>query len=686
MFSDELLTKAENENIEAMLDIANSYNKGANTIIDGEKAFYWYNKAFELEPNNVKAINGLADCYRTEKSGRKNMTRCIGLYQKSASMNNVYGLCMIAHSYFNGVVNEKDIDKAIEYYEKAARLNSLEAIDSVYDAYCEKYGESTANIKYTEFLRLLANEKVPLAMVRLFDTYTENEIAPRDENTALYYLNQAIEMNCPRAITTLACAYSSGEINLLGQDEQKSKELTEKAARLNDEWALNILAHGYNYGTDGYPQDVIRAKEYYERCIEVGELYYSSALCELGLELCDSQNSFFDSKRGVNLLSEASEFGDDAATNYLGYLYEIGLYVKPDTNKAIKYYKTAIENDYSPSQYRLGRLLIDGLFGAPKDEKTAIDLFERAVQQGNLNAMEDLGICAYQGKGMPVDMERARMLFEKCAKEGLLQSQYDFALMNYQGKGGPQNYKAAEYWYKKVIESENEVLTPDAKWNLALLYSNDTKEYEKAFPLWVEFAKNGNMDAQYNLALFYANGWAVPQDDNIALYWMGEAAKQGHPEAINAMNEASKQGYVPNNNYVSNDNYIPDPQEQQEKVVPADISIFKKITIFSTLFFIIGFLIVMIISQELLISLLSGYLISVLPLSIMRLKGLKMSGGQAVMTAAAGYFAHSNSENGCAFALAFMLGRWLMNYLISVITSPYWYIKSIVVLIKAFSK
>ena len=59
------------------------------------------------------------------------------------------------------------------------------------------------------------------------------------------------------------------------------------------------------------------------------------------------------------------------------------------------------------------------------------------------------------------------MLFENCAKQGLPQSLYDFALMNYHGEGGPQNYKAAEYWYNKVIESENDVLTPDAKWNLA---------------------------------------------------------------------------------------------------------------------------------------------------------------------------------------------------------------------------
>ena len=672
MFSTNSLSKAESGDLEAVLDIANSYYMGANTVIDGERAFYWYSKAFEIAPNNTKAINGLADCYRKGMYVQDD-SKSIELYKKSASLNDAYATCMLAASYWDGVVNQKDIDKAIEYLEKSARLESLQAIDYLYDAYCEKYGEATANIKYIEFLRMLAAEQNPFAMVRLFDAYTEEELAPRDENTAMYYLNQAVAMNCPQAIIKLAVVYLDGNIASIEKDEQRAKELTYKAAQMNDEFALYVLAHGYNYGSYGYPQDVNKAKEYYERCIELGEMFYSDALSELGLELVDSKNSFFDSERGINLLSKASELGDDSATNYLGYMYEMGLYVTADTNKAIEYYKLAAENDYPKSQYHLGRLLIDGLFGAPKDEKMAISLLERAAQQGNLNAMEDLGICAYEGKGMPVDKNRARMLFENCAREGLPQSQYDFALMNCQGEGGPTNYKAAEYWYKKVIESDIDALVKDAKWDLALMYSNDTQEYEKAFPLWTEFAKNGNADAQYNLGLFYAKGWAVPQDDNIAKYWIGEAAKQGNHAAMEAMNMINN----------LDDGIEPIPVEPP-KDIPADISVFKKITIFSILFFVIGFLSVIIISQEFLISLLAAYLISVLPLSIMRLKGLKMSGGQAVMTAAAGYLA--NRENGCAFALAFMIGRWLINYLISVIISPYWYIKSIIILIKTYSK
>lgn len=676
MFSEDKLIKAQNGDLNAMLDIANSYFKGANTIIDRDKAFYWYQKALEIDSQNLKAMNGLADCYRENKDYQ----HCVELYEKSAEKNDPFGITMLGHSYLCGIVYQTDFDKAIEYYEKASKLNSLEAIDSLYDAYCENYDKNIANIKYIEFLRNLAAENNALAMVRLFDTYTEEEIVPKDENTAMYYLNQAVSLNCPRAITTISAAYARGNIESLGKDIQKANELTEKAAELNDEWALYILAHAYAYGTtEGYEKDAVKAKEYHERCIEIGELFYSASLCELGLELCDSRNEFYDLKRGINLLNEAAKHDEATSANYLGHIYEDGFLVPQDIDKAIEYYKIAVEQDHPKAQYNLGRLLIEGLFGAPKDEKLAIDLLERAAQQGNLNAMENLGICAYEGKGMPVDMKRARMLFEKCAREGLPQSQYDFALMNLNGNGGQVNYKAAEYWYTKVLDSGIDVLVRNAKWNLALMYSNNTKEYTKAFPLWTLFAKEGNAEAQYNLGLFYAKGWAVPQDNNIAKYWIGEAAKQGLPAAIDLMNELYNGDFPP----APGPSPIPE-DDSSKKEIPADIGVYKKITIFSTIFFVIGFILAIVISKDFLIALLSAYLISVLPLSIMRLKGLKMSGGPAVMTATAG--AMLNKENGCSFAIAFMLGRWLMNYLISVITSPYWYIKSLVMLIKTFSK
>lgn len=46
---------------------------------------------------------------------------------------------------------------------------------------------------------------------------------------------------------------------------------------------------------------------------------------------------------------------------------------------------------------------------------------------------------------------------------------------------------------------------------------------------WFEIAaSNGNVVAQYNLAVFYHKGIGVTKDDKQALYWMELSAKNGY--------------------------------------------------------------------------------------------------------------------------------------------------------------
>src|SRR5262249_7011224 len=52
--------------------------------------------------------------------------------------------------------------------------------------------------------------------------------------------------------------------------------------------------------------------------------------------------------------------------------------------------------------------------------------------------------------------------------------------------------------------------------------------------LYLAKARDGDRDAQYNLALAYANGTkGMPQDDRNAVLWYRKSAEQGHPGAQN---------------------------------------------------------------------------------------------------------------------------------------------------------
>ena len=51
------------------------------------------------------------------------------------------------------------------------------------------------------------------------------------------------------------------------------------------------------------------------------------------------------------------------------------------------------------------------------------------------------------------------------------------------------------------------------------------------FQKTLQAAKQGNVDAQYNLGVMYAIGQGVPQDDAQAVQWYRQAAEQGDAQA-----------------------------------------------------------------------------------------------------------------------------------------------------------
>ena len=92
------------------------------------------------------------------------------------------------------------------------------------------------------------------------------------------------------------------------------------------------------------------------------------------------------------------------------------------------------------------------------------------------------------------------------------------------------------------------------------------KDYKQAFELIQPYAEAGNVVAQYNLAMMFAEGDGTNTDDEKAVYWYIKAARNGHMKAQNNLGlryhdgkgvavdeykslywfiEASKQGHLP---------------------------------------------------------------------------------------------------------------------------------------------
>ena len=70
--------------------------------------------------------------------------------------------------------------------------------------------------------------------------------------------------------------------------------------------------------------------------------------------------------------------------------------------------------------------------------------------------------------------------------------------------------------------------------------------FKKAFSLYEQLAYNGNIDAQYNLGIFFYNGIGVKQNKVLAFIWLSTAASKNHKLAQNKLGFMYEKGDIPN--------------------------------------------------------------------------------------------------------------------------------------------
>lgn len=71
----------------------------------------------------------------------------------------------------------------------------------------------------------------------------------------------------------------------------------------------------------------------------------------------------------------------------------------------------------SMAQYYLGSMYVNGE-GVEKDYSRAVELFQKAAEQGHLKAQTNLGVMYYKGEGVSADLIEARKWFQKAAQQG----------------------------------------------------------------------------------------------------------------------------------------------------------------------------------------------------------------------------------------------------------------------------
>ena len=355
----------------------------------------------------------------------------------------------------------------------------------------------------------------------------------------LHYKGAGVEKNYDKAFEFFKLSANQG--NQKAKEYLENEDLLKTVADIGNEEAQLILANKYyekkDYQTAGY---------WYTR---LAENKNPDAMCQLGNMYESGLGVNVDHNRAFSLYSEAAELGNTSAKANLGAMYYTGVGIGKDYNKAFYWTKEAAEQGNGFSEYLLGLMYVNGE-GTAKDENEGLYWLNRSVEHGFDKAKEkiaDINLEKSAQSGNKEDQyklikkyydagnyEKAIELMKSTAQKGNSKAQYMLALMYFRGdktSGLEQNYTNAFYWLKKLaIEQNND----EAQYLLGVMYLRGMgveKNYTNAVNWFTKSAKQGNDKAQYMLAYRYETGKGVQKDLSKAAYWYKESANQGNDEA-----------------------------------------------------------------------------------------------------------------------------------------------------------
>ena len=232
-------------------------------------------------------------------------------------------------------------------------------------------------------------------------------------------------------------------------------------------------------------------------------------------------------REAIRCYEKGAKLGNAYSAISLGNIYYHGEHVEENPRKAFEFCKQAVElkPDYIQAVENLGWCYRKG-YGTDKDSAKAFELYKRAAQTGDADAMVVVGYMLYAGEGVHEDEQESFTWTKKAAEAGDVMGMKNLAHDYKNGYGTSKNISKAIEWYTKAAEAGN----TDSLVNIGRIYLDGDgvpTNYTKAAAYFKHASEQGNGDAMNELGLMYDKGQGVAEDSKLAFQWYLRAAEAG---------------------------------------------------------------------------------------------------------------------------------------------------------------
>ncbi len=225
-------------------------------------------------------------------------------------------------------------------------------------------------------------------------------------------------------------------------------------------------------------------------------------------------------------------------------MYYNGHGVSKDESEAVKWIRRAADQGDAEAQFELGGMYSIGA-GVPQDYAETARWYGRAAEQGYVDAQFLLWMVHHEGRGVPRDPVEAARWLRMAAEQGHADAQFKLGMLHIEADGVPEDATEAVRWLRRAAQQGHTQTLEMFGDTLDELASLDTMPDDSGdgsgvrrdarFNQLLAAAESGDSEAQYELAVAYAEGRGGVDDDERTkqvLLWATRAANQGHPGAM----------------------------------------------------------------------------------------------------------------------------------------------------------
>ncbi|HVT62951.1 MAG TPA: tetratricopeptide repeat protein, partial [Legionellaceae bacterium] len=458
------------------------------SVTDINKAVAWLTEAGNA--GDAEAQYHLGRLYEGTLGVRADLAAARNWYTKSADQNYVKAQHALAEMYLKESDAEDSYKQAIYWLKKAADngdLLSKEQLKSLASDQQKTYHD----VSDTE---MITPKLVTVSKSDIFNTvYTLENPKSQSLKQLLSWADANVQIQRKPNIY----AY-----HLPAEERDQSKLQTNFNAILKEAVhgsakAQFKVAQMYEQGY-GVTQDKKIAAEWY---LSAAKQDFAKAKYNLALMYLRGQGIKQNTKEALYWVNSAATSHDGYAQYLLGTFYEYGLEtVSKDRSKAEQFYAMAADQDIADAQFNLAQLyaedaaaLTDATARSELNSKI-IQLYQKAVLQGHLNAQELLATYYLQNTQNHEVLARAYRIANEAATRGSVQGSLLVAIMLDRGIGVKANQNEAMAWYEKATEGKSAI-------------------------------------AEYILGTYLYQGTGIAQDTKGGLRLLEAAAQQGYPFA-----------------------------------------------------------------------------------------------------------------------------------------------------------